>query len=296
MNIEQPINILIRRRAAIGDVIMTTGVIRELKHRYGPFSNIDIVTEKLGIWRNNPHIRNMYHVNEPPSVDNYDVYINLDNAYEANPLNHFIDSMFYRAFGTTNLDRSTELWPTDEDCDLVDQDIANNIGDKFIIVHMRNWHYTQKNLTMDVWLEVFGKLFEQQADFRIVCVGGPTDHVIDHPLFVDRREAYTDQQLKHLSDRAACFVGIDSGPYWCASASSTHIVALLTNVPPESILPHREGELGYNCTAITTREDCAGCYNEQQRPVVAWTCKKTTTPCNNNFNTDAIAEAILKQL
>jgi hypothetical protein len=70
----------------------------------------------------------------------------------------------------------------------------------------------------------------------------------------------------------------------------------LTNVPPESILPYRNGQLGYNCTAITTQEDCAGCYNEQQRPVVAWTCKKTTTPCNNNFNTEHIATAILKQL
>ena len=295
MNIEAPINVLVRRRAAIGDVIMSTGVVRELKQRYGTDANIDVVTEKLEVWRNNPHIRNMYHTGEPPDANNYDVYINLDDAYEKNPLNHFIDSMFYRAFGANNLDKSVEIFPTEEDCQIVDQDLKE-IGDRFIVVHMRNWHYAQKNITTDVWFDVYAKLFEQRTDFKILCTGGPTDLVVDHPLFVDIRTKYTDQQLKYLFDRSLAFVGIDSGPYWVAAASSTHIVALLTNIPVNSILPYRNMQLGYNCTAITTLEECGGCYNEQARPVNVWTCKKNTTPCNNNFKTDEIANAILKQL
>jgi ADP-heptose:LPS heptosyltransferase len=290
MNIETPINILVRRRAAIGDVIMSTGVVRELKKRYRQ-ANIDVVTEKLSVWRNNPHIRNMYHVNDPPAIENYELYINLDNAYEANPVNHFVDSMFYRAFGPNQLDRSVELFPDDADRDTVDRDLAE-FGERFVVVHMRNWHYSQKNVTMDVWLDVYAKLFELRTDFNIVVVGGTTDYTVDHPMFFDRRDRYNDQQIKYLCDHAQCFVGIDSGPYWCAAASKAPIVALLTNIPVESILPHRRHEMGYKCTAVQTQEDCRGCYNEQARPVVTWTCKKGTTPCNNNFDTDAIVNAI----
>jgi len=290
MKIETPLNILVRRRAAIGDVIMTTGVVRELKKQYEN-SNIDVVTEKLAVWRNNPHIRNMYHVNDPPTIENYDVYINLDNAYESNPVNHFVDSMFYRAFGDNVLDHSVELFPDDNDRQVVEE-FLKPVGDRFVVVHMRNWHYAQKNISMDIWFDVYARLFEARTDFKVVCVGGPTDYVIDHPLFVDAREQFNDQQLKYLCDHALCFVGIDSGPYWCAAASKAPIVALLTNIPVDSILPHRKRVMGYNCTAVQTLEECRGCYNEQQRPVVTWTCKKGTTPCNNNFDVTAITTAI----
>jgi ADP-heptose:LPS heptosyltransferase len=149
---------------------------------------------------------------------------------------------------------------------------------------------------MDVWLEVFGKLFEARADFKVVCVGGPTDHFVDHPLFVDTRGKLNSQQIKHLCDYAACFVGVDSGPFQCAAASSTHIIGLLTHLDPGCIMPHRKYELGYNSTAIPTEEDCRGCNKDQQRPVRQLVCKKGNTPCNNNFDTQTIADAILRQL
>jgi len=296
MKLTKTINILVQRRAAIGDVIMSTGVVRELKRRYGDNANIDVATDFAEPYRNNPHIRNVYPVQQIPNPANWDVYVNLDDAYENDPQNHYIDNYFFRAFGDTlDADKSVELFPIDEDRALVDADLKEIAGD-FIVVHMRNWHWTAKNITMDVWLEVFGKLFEARADFKIVCVGGATDHWVDHPLFIDARAKYNSQQLKYLCDNARCFVGIDSGPFWCAAASTTHIVALLTHVSPGSIIPYRNNELGHNSTAITTEEDCRGCNTEQIRPVRQLVCKKGTTPCNNNFATNTIADAILKQL
>ena len=55
LNIERPIQILVRRRAALGDVIMSTGVVRELKKRYNCV--IDIATEFPNVYDNNPYVR-----------------------------------------------------------------------------------------------------------------------------------------------------------------------------------------------------------------------------------------------
>jgi len=292
MNLEQPINILVQRRAAIGDVIMTTGVVRELKRKYGTNASIDISTDFAEPYRNNPYIRNIFPVDQIPPVNNrYEMYVNLDDAYENNPTEHYVDNYFYRAFGSgaEDLDKSVELFPTDEDRVAIDIDLKE-LGNKFIVVHLRNWHWAAKNISMDIWLEVFGKVFEQRADFKIVTVGGRSDHFVDHPLFLDRRNVYNSQQIKYLCDHAACFVGIDSGPLHCAAASSTHIIGLLTHLKPERIMP------AGNHTAIQTLEDCAGCNDEQQRPIRQLVCKKGNTPCNNNFDTDAVTQAILKQL
>ena len=297
MKLEQPINILVRRRAAIGDTIMSTAVVRELTKRYNN-CNIDVATEFVEVYRNNPHIRNIYLPHMMPDVAAYDLYINLDDAYELNPTQHYVDSMFYRAFGDNfrNLDQRVELWPSEEDRREVVQDMED-LGQQFIVVHMRQWHWASKNISLDTWFEVFGLLFEQRTDFTIVCVGGDTDFAVqDHPLVFDARGRYNSQQLKYLCDHARAFVGIDSGPFQCAAASNTHIIALLTHLRPECILPYRKHEMGHNCTSIQTSEDCAGCNDDQVRPVRQLVCKKQTFPCASNWDTQRIATAILGQL
>lgn len=295
MKLEQPLNVLVQRRAALGDVIMTTGIARELKRKYGGNVNIDIATDFAEPYRNNPHIRNIFPIQQVPDVkDRWDMYYNLDDAYELNPTEHYVKNYFYRVFGDTTLNMAVDLFPNTEDIARVDQALEE-IGNKFIVVHLRNWHWPAKNITMDVWLEVFGKLFEERADFKIVCTGGSTDHFVDHPLFYDAR-GWNTQEMKYLCDHAACFVGIDSGPFHCASASSTHIIGLLTHLDPGLIMPHRKYELGYKSTAIVTEEDCRGCNKDQVRPVRQLVCPKGNTPCNNNFDTDVIVKAILAQL
>jgi ADP-heptose:LPS heptosyltransferase len=297
LKIEQPINILVQRRAAIGDTVMTTGIVRELKRLYGANAYIDVATDCAEVYRNNPHIRNIFPVDQIPSVNNkYEHYLNLDLAYEMNPRNHLLDSMFYRAFGNNTVDRRVELFPSTEDKQVVDR-IIMGIDAPFVVIHMRNWHWQAKNISMEVWFEVFVKLFETRTDFKIVCVGGASDGFLEeHPNFVDTRDQLNIQQQKYLCDHARCFVGIDSSPYWAAAASSTHIVSLSTLFRNEQVMPFRDQTMGHNCTPITTLEDCAGCWETLPTPVRQPYCKKGTTPCNNNFDTTAIADAILKTL
>ena len=288
LKINKPVTICVKRRAAIGDVIMTTGVVRELKKLYGETAHIVVATDKLSVYQNNPNVLGVISYDEAEKLP-WDVVFNLDDAYEWNPENHYLDSYFHKVFGRTDLDKSVELFPNPDDIEIVKHDLSE-LGDKFIVVHMRNWYWECKNIDMEVWYAVLEKLFSERTDFNIVCVGSESDLHVDHPLIFDGRNQYTEQQLKYLCDHAACFVGVDSAPFWAAAASKTKIIALLTHLLPERIMPPGDH------VAITTLEDCRGCNDTQQVPVRQVVCKKGNTPCKNNFDIDAIAQAILKTL
>ena len=287
MKIEKQIKILVRRRAALGDVIMSTGVVRELKNRYD--CSIDVATEFPNVYDNNPNVRAIYHTNAMPDPANYDLYINLDDAYEHNPLNHYLDSYFYRAFGTSKVDhKEPELFPNDVDVDTVNDFFQNNNIDDYIVVHIRQWYWELKNMSWATWYEVFEKLFNQRTDVKIVCVGTIQDGYVDHPLFVDARDKLTVQQQKLVMDHARCFVGIDSGPYHIAAASQTNIISLHTHLLPDRILPQNGKAI-----PILSNVDCVGCNDNQERPVRQVVCKHGDFRCKDNFSAEKIANNIL---
>jgi ADP-heptose:LPS heptosyltransferase len=232
----------------------------------------------------------------PPVNNRYDIYYNLDDAYEYNPYTNYVDNYFYRVFGDKECNKEVELFPTEEDKLLVEQD-AVSMDMPYVVIHMRNWHWQAKNIELGVWFEIFEKVFTERSDFMFVCVGNKQDHFVEgHPNFFDARDRYNSQQLKHLCDHANAFVGIDSGPFQCAAASSTRIIGLLTHLLPERIMPYRKWEFNHNAVAIQTSEDCAGCNDEQIRPIMQIFCKKGDFPCTRNFDTDLVAQEILKTL
>lgn len=296
MKIEKPIEILVRRRAALGDVVYTTGVVRELKRKYGNNANITVWTEFTDVYKNNPHIKQVVSTNEELPIAAFDIFHNLDNCYEYNPANHYVDSYFYRVFGSNHgLVRDTELYPTVEDQAAVAKDLEF-IGSKFIAIHMRQWHWELKNIKQEVWLDIFAKLFEITIDYKIVFVGGPTDGHIDHPLMINTCGRYNPQELKCLLDHASCFVGIDSGPYAIATASNVPMVPLLSHMPPSTIIPIRANSAGFKSLVVQADLPCVGCYERQERPVSQIVCERGDYACNSTWNTDKIVQAITNYL
>lgn len=301
MKLEVPIGILVRRRGALGDVVVATGVIRELKSMYGDNCVIDVATQFPTVFSNNPHIRNVITISEiddsmvDPSL--YDVFYNLDDTYEYNPNGHFADNYFYRVFGNTDsMDKSMELWVDQNESDVVGE-FVKTIGGDFIAVHMRRWHWELKNIDPAIWMEVFNKVLAVKPKVKIVCVGGETDVFFEgHPQIIDGRHMYTPGSLACLLDSAKCFVGIDSGPFHIAGASETHIVALLSHMYPDKVLPYRNHTFGANCTVVQAKVDCLGCHSRQQRPVRRIVCERGDYACNKLWDTDAISQAIIAQL
>jgi ADP-heptose:LPS heptosyltransferase len=296
MKIESPVNILVKRRAALGDVVMSTAVVRELYKQHDGNCAITVETEFPLVYKNNPYIVDLRNWGEVNTND-YDVVYNLDDAYELNPDNHFISSMMSRVFGPHlgNLNQQPDLHVDDNDRSTVDADLAD-IG-PFFAVHMRNWHWPLKNIDIEIWADIISRVFEKTTEYKIVCVGGPTDYVFEgHPLIVDARAKYTPQQLRYLLDYARCFVGIDSGPFQIAGASSTHVIGLLTHNPPENIMPIRRMDPTWHHTAIQADINCVGCNVNQDRPVRGINCIHGDFRCNKLFDTQRIADAILEQL
>ena len=290
MNIERPIQILVRRRAALGDVIMSTGVVRELKKKYN--CEIDVATEYPNVFDHNPHVRAVYHTSAAPKLELYDLYVNLDDAYEHNPVNHYLDSYFYRAFGANGpANRSVELFPTEHDRDTVKSFCQDNELDQYIVIHIRQWHWALKNMSWDTWYLVFEQLFTARTNFKIVTVGSASDGTVEHPLFVDARDRLNIQQQKVLMDQARCFVGIDSGPYHIAAASDTHMISLHTHLLPERIVPQWK-----TTTAIQSKIDCVGCNDVQSRPVSQVVCQHGDFRCSTHFDSKQIADSILEVL
>ena len=295
MKIETPVTILVKRRAALGDVVMSTAVVRELYKQYEGRCAITVETEFPLVYKNNPYIVDLRNWGEVNPVD-FDVVVNLDDAYELNPDNHFVDSMLYRAFGNNiaKLNRAPDLHADASDRDTVDADLKD-IG-PFFAVHMRNWHWALKNIDIEIWCDIFARVFEKNADTKVLVVGGPTDYMLEHPLFIDARAKYTPQQLAYALNSARCFVGIDSGPFNIAAASSTHIIGLLTHNPPKNIMPIRRLDAGWHTTAIQATVDCVGCNVNQARPVRGINCIHVDFRCNKSWDTQQIADAILEQL
>lgn len=296
MKIDRPTTILVKRRAALGDVVMSTGVVRELHKSHSGNCRITVETEFPLVYKNNPYIEELRNWGECNPLD-YDVVYNLDDAYEHNPDNHFVNSMFYRVFANnySNRNRAPDLHPDEQDKELVQKDI-DLLETPFFAVHMRQWHWPLKNIDIDIWCDIFARVFSERTDIKIVTVGGPTDFSLEHPLIFNANARYTPQQLKYLLDHAKCFVGIDSGPFQIAGASKTHIIGLLTHNPPLNIMPIRCNDETWNWTAIQADIDCVGCNVKQQRPVRQVVCQYGDYRCNKLWDTEKISKEILRLL
>jgi ADP-heptose:LPS heptosyltransferase len=278
--------ILVDRRKALGDVVMITPVLRELRRRY-PNSEVHVVAEDWWPLNNNPNVDHIITPSELPSRQRvWDVYINLNDAYEENVTSHYVDSYLYRAFGESGLavDHSPEMFPTDEEKENINE-VLEQIGTDYIVVHMRRWAWENKNIDPVTWNSLFDQLHKKYPNTKIVSVGAQYDYRVPHdnPAFVDLVEQLSIGEIQYLISQARAFVGPDSGPFHIAGTTLTPVVALISHLLPEQILPWRAGEFGKGITVITSDVPCIGCYARQTPPVrqlncenpVAWACSKS---------------------
>lgn len=283
--------ILVRRTDAVGDVITATAVVRELKKLHGEESHITVMTRFPDVFRNNPHVSVVVKTPQDGLLPVSDLVVDLDDSYESDPPGHLTESYFRRAFQGTHFDMVAELFPDERDRSFVDA-VLTGIRRPFIAVHMRRWHHPAKNISRQVWASFFRIILQEFPNLSIVCLGGPQDlGISDPPHFHDMRGMLNLQQLRYLLDSAACFVGPDSAPFHCAGASKAPIVALLTHLLPERIMPKRcDSTLNY---AIMSRQECIGCNDLQKRPLQRFVCFKNTFPCVEDFDPSAIAAPVI---
>ena len=287
--------ILVDRRRALGDLVMITPVLRELRRRY-PDSWLQVVTEESGVLHNNPHVNAVVKPADMQKTDPWDVFVNLNDAYEEQVTSHYVDSYLYRAFGQDglSLDRSTEIFPTADERENV-QDVIDQIGHNYVVVHMRRWAWENKNIDIEIWSALFTRLHEKYPDVKIVAVGAQYDYRVpaQPDKFVDLVGQLSIGEIQYLISKARAFIGPDSGPFHIAGTTATPIVALISHLLPEQILPTRAGEFGKDITVVTSDVECLGCYARQKPPVRELECENPVKfVCSKSFDNLKIFNAL----
>jgi ADP-heptose:LPS heptosyltransferase len=230
--------------------------------------------------------------------DPWDVYVNLNDAYETNVTCHYVDSMMRRAFGDSAVgcDNSLQVVPTADEIEAVEEAIQD-IGGDYIVLHMRRWAWENKNVSIDIWAAFITMLETKYPDLKIVTVGADYDYTLPatKPSWINLNKQLSIGEIQHLISCAKMFVGMDSGPYHIACATATPIILLSSHLAPEQIMPWRDGEFGKDVEVVKSDVPCLGCYARQQPPVRNLTCENTEQwACANKFSAVDMFEAAVR--
>jgi ADP-heptose:LPS heptosyltransferase len=276
-------NILVIRPAALGDVIMATGIVRALKQRY-PHAAIDVATNDFEVFRNSTRIRYAAPAGQFDR-NQYDLVIDLEMAYELNPQMHTIDAYAARAaIDPATTDLHTELFVQPEH-----HAFLAHVGlpEKFVVIHQRQHYWTSRNLPRSFYMELMREIVSQTGH-AVVQIGNNDDFTFGsiHGYLYDLTNQLSLHETAALISRARAFVGIDGGPMHIAATTNTPIIGLFTSVKSEYRAP-RNRNAAY--IGIASDIECYGCVENQPAPVTKYYCMRGDDECTRRFSvTDVI--------
>ena len=246
--------VMVKRQAAMGDVIMTTPILARLRHCLGPTACIDVMTNYPEVFRGNPHVNQIARFFDPKD---YDAAWDLDGTYESRKELHAVDAYMQVVFGD-------DRWPSKEM--FLDRAIPSCFGEldwsKVIALHPG---VSDRNRT-------FSEAFWRDA-IRSLCNAGLSPVLLGHSnAVVDLNLEASGNRVVNLVDQLSlqetttviansrCFITGDTGLLHVAGTTDCPIVAVFTAIRPERRLPWRHGVLGWRVNALTPRLDCVGCH------------------------------------
>jgi ADP-heptose:LPS heptosyltransferase len=281
--------IIIRRSGALGDVILATPVVREMRRRH-PEAEISIITGYPEVFKNSPHQVTAYPWLDPRLAD---IFVDLDLAYERRPKMHIVAAYMEEAFGPENDVRLSfyqqELNFSNETPYLV----QNQSTPYWVAIHPAIAGWANRTLPKAFWREVCTLLY--QHDFLPVMVGRPRD-TYGIPNVVWHSTVELDE-IAQLIDKTACFIGSDSALLHLAGCTKTPIVGIFTSADPRLRMPHRFGTLGLGCAAVMPALGCIFCHHRQTPPATTEHCERSAQEqnlCVQKVDPELVIEAVLQ--
>lgn len=281
--------ILVKRAGALGDVLMTTPIVRHLKEMGGDDVTVDVATNCGAVYINNPLINQVVPPNHPTSA--YDKVIDLDLAYERAPNQHIIDAFSMVAFESVDYDKSTMMVVPESDRGVVAQKLkeAGVEPGGFVVVHMA---VTWKNRTLpkEFWAQALDKVV--QAGFKVVQIGAGPDHTLSQRGLIDFTKQLTLHQIAALISASECFVSNDSGMLHIAGTTDTPIVGIFTSAKGEFRVPFRNGSYGHKVAIVKPDIACIGCLHREPPPVVYCDCRRGDFKCLDLIKPEMVLHAM----
>lgn len=269
---EVRVKIILRRTGALGDVILTTAVVRRMRREY-PAAHIAVETAYPDVFRHNPHLGGP----EPDSGAD-ERLISLDLAYEKRPTLHIVAAYMEEAFGDTGSvsDWRPELFPRYGSIRLPSNAIA---------VHAAVAGWQNKTLPRSFWKDVLQGICD--AGFWPVLVGTERDRVFGFSC----TEFFSPDILAQAAVIRSCkaFIGSDSSLVHVATAMKVPMVAIFTSVNPRTIV------FDYDLcrTVLPEGLSCIGCHNRRTPPVTTEACERGDLACLNAVKPVSVLDALL---
>lgn len=265
--------ILVRRRAAHGDVLIAASVASALKKKH-PNARIVFSTLCPEILRNNPWIDR---VQEVPSERQFQQYIDLDMAYEYRPNTNILDS-YAEAAGVDP-----------KDCQLfLDQDPIE-VPENYVVVHAGKTMWAGRNWSPFKFDAISKRLKEK--GHKVVVVGTMSDHVTS-VCDLDLRGKTSVHQLAFVIKNSKHFIGIDSFPMHVAQTFDVNGTVFFGSVVPKTRI------LKNNMVPVVANGlKCLGCHHKKPAPcTVTNFCEVGIQDCVNNVSVDSFWKQVESRL
>lgn len=269
--------IVVKRRFAVGDVLLTTPIIRALKKLW-PLCPIDVETLSPDIFKGNKWVRR---AGPKIALQPGALVIDLNGAYEKIPAVPVLAS-YARVAAVAGLDYSMVEPHLDLNFEATD---AYPLKEgKWVALHVGPTTWPGKNWPMERWAQIAERL--RTSGYKVILFGAKIKSVpIAHD--VDMREQKGIQELAALLVQCRLFVGLDSFPAHAASAVCTPAVVLFGVMDPKVFAVH-SGAFEAVCSS-PNHPDTA---KRNRMPGI--TFMNTTDACMRTITVDQVWQAIVR--
>lgn len=219
--------ITVVRRGAIGDVLLTTGIVERLKFE-NPLSQIYVETDCVEVYRDNPFVTKA--ANRIRLGDKSEQRINLDMAYENRPYMNYV-SAYAEVAGVFDFVPIAKIYPNACEKVWAEKCIGKEpwTTRRWCVIHAGpSWVGRAWN---DFRWEVVIKHLHDRG-YKVVLVGGKNSISVGD---LDARGRTSLHQLAALIANCKLFIGIDSLPMHLASIQGIETIGLFGITLPDRV-------------------------------------------------------------
>ena len=271
------------RAGVIGDVLMTTPAIRELRKQYKN-AHIRYVTLNPDLLINNPNIDELSIVNYPCDLQikfEYPVH----KGYPDKPLTKHIAAEFAECGGVQIDSFRGDIYFSESELIYAESVIKKFEHIPTATIHIHGGWSPYKNWPFENWQKVVDHFFKRIV---FIQIGGPNDPVLNNVISMVR--TFSIRLSSAFIYSTDFFIGIDSFPNHVAGALSKPAVVLFGSTSPTGS--------GYpSATNIWTGEECSPCYREYNSISVH---KKPPCPydikCMKGISVERVVHSIEEEL
>lgn len=227
--------IVVKRKMALGDVILTTPIVRAIKEA-NPLSDIYVETDFPEVFANNPYV---VEANQSiPSMQD-EIRVNLDGSYENTPMKHVLDVYENvtrdKVKGLEKVEWRTELFPGKSEIQWAQAMKAKISGQKLCLIHGDPSHWSGKNVPVRVLEEVASHL--RRNGWKVALIGSQRQYPsvgCDMDLTTQTTLLQTAALLK-ISD---LFIGQDSAPLHIAQSVGCPTIGIFGVTSSRFLMTH----------------------------------------------------------